>query len=434
MKTGLYNVLDYGAGKGLASEGMQAAIDRCAEQGGGVVVVPPGEYLCGTIRLKSNVDLHLMRGAVLKASENLADYNAEDEYPQNFSSHKVEEWRGLHLILCVEQQNVALTGDGVIDGNGDAFYERPINANQIAWKDGYAAAKDKEKLRPGQLVCFIECRHVKVKDIRIRNATCWGVFLHGCDYAQIRGIEVHNPPHYANTDGIDIDTCSHVTVSDCIIDTGDDAIAIRGAAHRLKNKDKACEYVTVSNCVLSSSCSVIRVGIGYSHIRHVRVSNIVIGRGAVGIHIQTSYNNSQCTSIYDVGFQHISAHNISRPFEISAKQPGYIRNIAIENYRCDATSSSLVCSDEKTCLSDIRLRDIDVTVKDDPRPMNDVLLARLGDIMFVAENVDGLKLRGVRIGTVEGLQRKWKAAVKMTGCENADMRDCSWPDGLAVVE
>ena len=118
------NILDYGAiadGKTLCTEQIQTAIDACFATGGGRVSVPCGTYYSGTIWLKSNVELHMEHGSVIKASEDLEDYNALDAYPQNFSVKEMENWVGKHLVVAHECENVAITGTGTFNGNGAVF-------------------------------------------------------------------------------------------------------------------------------------------------------------------------------------------------------------------------------------------------------------------------------------------------------------------------
>ena len=122
-----FSVLSYGAdasGKQLSTAAVQAAMDACAAAGGGRVVMPAGTYLCGTLWLKSGVELHLAHGAVLQASGNIDDYNEADAYPQNFC-YAAEEWVGRHLLIAHECENVAVTGTGVIDGAAQAYYAPP---------------------------------------------------------------------------------------------------------------------------------------------------------------------------------------------------------------------------------------------------------------------------------------------------------------------
>lgn len=415
----VYNVCDYGAkadGKTLSSQGIQRAVDACAQGGGGTVTVPAGVYKCGTVRLKSNVELHLEHGAVLCASENMSDYNAEDEYEQNYGDCD-EEWRGKHLILCVEQHNVALTGGGVIDGNGGAYYGAPARFDSYIWKEGLALSKDKEKLRPGQTVCFIECEHVKIEGVGLRNTTCWGFFLHGCEHVQIHGVSVFNPPYYANTDGIDIDACRYVTVSDCIIDTGDDAIAVRSASQRLKNKNKVCEFITVTNCVLASSSSVFRLGVGYGAIRHVRISNIAIARGGVGLHVLSAFHGHR-TPITDVGFYNISAENVERPLEMLASQDAPIDGVTVENFRSDGTMGCVIGNSDRPTLHNVRLRGVEITMKDFTGTLTEKVLRYRGNSMLSCRGVDGLQLTDVRLRADATAQTVWQKDIDTEHCTN----------------
>ena len=120
------SILDFGArgdGVTLCTAQICAAINACAESGGGRVTVPAGVYVTGTVVLRDHVELHLEQGAVLKGSTDMEDYNALDAYAQNFSSPVHEKWLGKHLILAVECTDVALTGGGTVDGSGDAFFD-----------------------------------------------------------------------------------------------------------------------------------------------------------------------------------------------------------------------------------------------------------------------------------------------------------------------
>ena len=177
------NILDFGAiadGKTLCTTQIQAAIDACAAAGGGTVTIPAGTFISGSIWLRDNIELHLAHASVLKGSDNLDDYNAEDAYEQNFSSRKNEKWLGKHLIIAHECFNVAITGTGTLDGNGDAFLTDPKPYSAYVWNEGCRTARDEEMCRPGQLVAFIECKRVRVENITITNQPAWGCFLHGC--------------------------------------------------------------------------------------------------------------------------------------------------------------------------------------------------------------------------------------------------------------
>lgn len=167
---------------------------------------------------------------------------------------------GAHLIVAVEQKNVVIEGRGTIDGEGNYW----MNENDTI--PGYPNTEDRDYKpnpeRPGQMIFFCECEDVRVSDVRLVNGPYWHLFLHGCTRAVLHGLRIAGDrPRWTN-DGIDLDCCSEVTVSDCVIDVGDDALTLRGNDEPLKNK-KGCENITVTNCILRSHRDYgIRIGVG----------------------------------------------------------------------------------------------------------------------------------------------------------------------------
>jgi polygalacturonase len=182
--TSVFTVTDYGAvgdGGTLNTIVIQHLIDTCASLHGGTVVVPSGVFLSGTLRLRSNVRLEILSGAVLKGSQRLSDYSL-DGNPAG-------------LIYTEEAENVTITGPGTIDGNGDAFMDlthaKSIDSAGKAWTrqksrfrevpsgigDGPAVPKD----RPFQMIIFSRCRNVVIRDLLITNSPFWTVHCADCD-------------------------------------------------------------------------------------------------------------------------------------------------------------------------------------------------------------------------------------------------------------
>lgn len=424
------NILDYGAvndGKTLNTAAIQAAIDDCHDKGGGQVVIPAGHFVSGSICLKSNVELHFQHGAKLIASTDMNDYNAPDAYPQNWGSVN-EEWAGKHLIYAVEQTNIAITGHGTIDGNADFFYgEIEKMARNYGWVYGIAKSRDKEQLRPGQLISLVECTQITVTDITIINATCWCCFLHGCEHAILRGIQVYNKRYHANTDGIDIDTCRYVIVSDCIIDTGDDAIAIRCDGARLKNPDKRCAYVTISNCVLASTICAFRIGVGVGEICHISVSNIVIHRASRGMRFMTAYNNRGRALIHDMSFSNIVAENVAYPFTLEEENHSCIRNITVQNYRAHAYCSSVISAQDPGTVSGIRVRDMDITIGKAPYPVNkETETQERGEYVLCVSDAEDVMLENIHIIIPEELQSMWKGLYHEERSSQVRIQNCDF--------
>jgi polygalacturonase len=256
------NVRDFGAcgdGESLDTARLQAAIDSCAKSGGGTVVVPPGNYVTGTLWMRSNITLHLESGAALLGSQNFDDFplwKSVWEGPRAIP-------RRASLICGEDLENVSITGRGKIDGRGKPWWHKH-------WDEG------EDAFRPF-LFRVVNCRNVLVEGITFTNSPMWTVSPLACDNVTIRGITISNPPHSPNTDGINPDSCSNVRISDCHIDVGDDCITIKsGKEDDHRQTLKACENITITNCTLLHGHGGVVIGSEMSGcVRNVTISNCV---------------------------------------------------------------------------------------------------------------------------------------------------------------
>lgn len=415
------NILDYGAlsnTETVCTEAIQSAIDACAASGGGRVTIPAGVFVSGTIWLKSNIELHLEHGAKLIASQNQEDYNSEDAYEQNYGCAR-EEWKGQHLILIVEKEHVAITGTGIIDGSGESFFGEPRRFSASYWVQGYAMAKDKEKLRPGQLICFVECTNVKVENVTLQNNPCWGLFLHGCENVQVHGIKVINPPYFANTDGIDIDTCKKVTVSDCIIDTGDDGIAIRCDAKCLKKTDGICEHINISNCFLASSACGIRVGVGKGKIRHVRIHNLTVQRAGALFGFMSGFNSNGYAEISDISIQNVSAERINHAFDITDGSVAGIHHLTFADMRIETNYDTAISTEKQGSISDITFRNVCLEVKGKP-------LEGGSQSIIHCNGVENLLFERIQIQGEQEILDSWNRDIEFNNCTEAQIHRCKY--------
>jgi polygalacturonase len=271
MEKQIFSVTQYGAtGRGKTNDtvSIQQAINEASQAGGGTVFFPPGNYLTGTLFLKSQVTLYLEAGATLWGSKKKEDYQR--------TATKGPDLGDGYLLYGKDLENVTIEGRGTIDGQGQAFWTRQMLSPVVL--------KPKE-YRPRALMYVVGSRNILIRDVTLRNSPCYTVWLLGCDGVNIRGLTLINPRKGPNTDGLDIDCCRNVRISDCHIECGDDCIALKSDARRL-GYQQACENITVTNCTLSSTACGIRVGYeGDAPIRNCVFNNLVMVNTDIGIDI-----------------------------------------------------------------------------------------------------------------------------------------------------
>lgn len=259
----LFDVRDYGA-YGIktqkATKMLQKAIDACAESGGGTVYLPPGEYLSGTIRLKDKVTLQLEKGATLFASRDTADYQVPYNIYKGNNPHQPV------LIYAENVSNISIVGEGTIDGQARREYDELRGVDNFIAEETEAARlagvemKMYYKIPPiVSLIYLVECRDVNIRDIHIKESSSWTLHVQWCERVKISGIFLESSLEAGvNADGIDVDGCRDVLISDCVIKTGDDAIVLKSTL--TKGRYENCENVNVTNCVLASTSSALKIG------------------------------------------------------------------------------------------------------------------------------------------------------------------------------
>ncbi|MBN2117296.1 MAG: glycoside hydrolase family 28 protein [Anaerolineales bacterium] len=269
----VWNVRERGAtgdGHTLDSPSIQAAIEACAQRGGGTVYLPAGRYLTGSLFLRDNITLYLDAGAMILGSEN------PEDYPVIHS-----RWEGRHqdthapLIGGDHLQNIAVLGRGIIDGQGAVWWQ----------------AKKEETLahpRP-RLVSFSDCSNVLLEGLTAINSPSWTINPVHCQNVNIRGITIINPADSPNTDGINPDSCRLVRISDCHVSVGDDCITIKsGTEDEHPDHCAPCRDITITNCTLERGHGGVVIGSEMSGgVRNVVISNCVFIGTDRGIRIKS---------------------------------------------------------------------------------------------------------------------------------------------------
>jgi len=261
--TSLFNIMAYGAvgdGKTMESQSIQKAIVACYEAGGGVVYFPPGDYLSGSLVVKSNVTLYLENGAILHASPHEKDYidseHREDGHPQSY----------YYLLISDSHNYITIDGNGTIHGTGKEDLGRRGLKNEV-----------RPDVRIG-ILHFKHCNHVNIRNIKIYYSDFWTLHLNRCQDVFIQGINIINNFYHVNSDAIDLVSCRNVFISDCNIVAGDDCICSK------TQEGIPCENVVVNNCVLESVSAAIKLGTGSDgDFRDIHFSNCSIRNSGVGI-------------------------------------------------------------------------------------------------------------------------------------------------------
>ncbi len=263
-------------------EAIQPAIDRASQQGGGKVSLLPGTHRTGTLYLKSNVELFLACGAVLEGGHTEAEYDA---LPDPLFAECHTDAHNRALLAAANAENIALTGYGVIEGNGPDFYEKKI------LPCGFYQRKQVERPR---MLHFANCRNIRIENLHFHNSPRWTMWFIQCCDLVIRGVEIFGDPRMINNDGIHFFGGRNLMVSDCRISTGDDALVVRaGHAWHANTNRVILEDLVVTNCVLESACQAIRVGCpGDDLIRNCRFSNLVLkGKNGIFLTIPVATGN-----------------------------------------------------------------------------------------------------------------------------------------------
>jgi hypothetical protein len=289
----IFNVRDFGAvpnGKTKCTSAIQGAVDSCAKAGGGKVIVPPGTYLTGPIFLRSNLEFEVVTGATLIASTDLKDYPAIEG-----------RWEGINrkvyasLITGDALENVTICGGGVLEGQGEFWWEQQRKTTALRRQMGLEGREPENP--PGaplawprpRMINLYRSRNVRISGLTIRNSPAWNVHPVLCDEVWIDGLRIQSPETSMNTDGIDPDSCMNLIISNCFINVGDDCIVVKsGYRFQPGNPYPPTENIVVTNCVFKEGHGGVVIGSETAGgVRNVAISNCVCDGTDRGLRFKT---------------------------------------------------------------------------------------------------------------------------------------------------
>lgn len=320
-------------GTTLNTESIQRLIDEAHQTGGGRLVFPKGRFLTGSLLLKSNVELHFSKGAVLLGSTDPADYKSL-EVERTGDAHR-NDYSKLALIVAYKATDISITGAGMIDGQGqrlalniDSLHHAGLRVDP---NYNYRRMRPNETARP-KLFFMMECERIKVTGLELRNSACWGLTFDSCRRLELSTLRILNRAYW-NNDGIDITDCKRVTVNDCDVNSADDGICLKSY-----DTGSCNDTVSITNCVIRSSGSAIKFGTAsHGGFKHVTIDNIRVFdtfRSAIAI------ESVDGGAIDNISVSNVVAKNTGNAIFIrlghrSGETPGSLRNVSIRDMKVE---------------------------------------------------------------------------------------------------
>lgn len=392
-----YDITDFGAAKdgSDARPAIMKAIKKANEEGGGRVTIPSGNWFSkGPIHLKSNIDLHISVNATLKFSGDPADYLPVVK----------TRWEGTELygyspmIYASNVHDVAITGKGVIDGNSESEFHswnklqkndqetlREMGNNLVPVEDRVFG--EGTYLRPS-IIQFFGAERVLLEDYTVKNSPFWINHLVYTDHATVRNLYVDS--HFANNDGVDVDSSRYVLVEDNTFRTGDDSVVVKsGRDADGRNIGKPSEYVIVRNNDMGGEDGIALGSEMSGDIRYVIFTDNLLRSGDAAFRFKGSEDRGGIAEHIIVrnakveSFDRLFWFQLNYPGDLGGGYPSIYRDVVFENITVESADTAFeVHAPESQPLQDVHFKDI--TVKKTKTP-------------FILENVDNLKFDNVSI-------------------------------------
>lgn len=370
-----FNITDFGAvadGKTNCTEALRKAITAANEAGGGRVVVPAGEFISGTIHLKSNINLYLLAGAAIKFSTDSDMY-----LPVVYT-----RWEGVEcmnyspLVYAYGQQNIAVTGEGVLDGQGDddnwqRFVQKQQSDRERLFEYGQKGVPVEQrtfgnstKLRPN-MVQFYKCKNILIEGVTIKNSPMWHIHPVLSQNITVRDVNVVG--YGANNDGCNPESCRDVLIENCFFDTGDDCIAIKaGRNNDGRRVNEPSENIVIQNCHFKNGHGGVAIGSEMSGgVRNIFAENCIMDSPNLDRAIRIKTNSIRGGFVENVYVRNVAVKEVREAvlkinfYYEEADAGDYmpsVSNINMENITCGKSQYALYLKGYKRSpIKDIHL-------------------------------------------------------------------------------
>lgn len=475
FKNNSISVVDYGGvgdGSTLNTDAFRKAIDALSKIGGGKLIVPAGVWFTGPIELKSNTNLHLEKGALILFSPDFDLYPLVNTIFEGWETRRCQS-----PISARNVENIAITGEGSINGSGEAW--RPLKKSKVTetyWKKVVKSGgvlKDpnywfptlkslkgesmsemnvprgnlseaqwleiKDFLRP-VMINFIECKNVLLQDVLFENSPSWNIHPLMCTNVIIDNIFARNPAYAQNGDGIDVESCKNVLIVNSTFDVGDDAICIKsGKDEEGRQRARPTEKVIVDNCKVFQAHGGFVVGSEMSGgVRNISVRNCQFlgtdvglrfksnrGRGGIVENIYISdiymFNIATDSFLFDLYYGGKSASESLEEGDQTTKEnitpPVTLETPSFRNiFVKNIVSRNARRAMFFNGLPEMNISNINVE--------NAFISSQYGALLCES---DGIKFKNVHIAPQTG------AALTLQNVKNFDLNEFTYPDSLKEV-